>query len=145
MRPLAPDGSRELSEGQELFLTWLTGGRPEGQSQEQFAAQLGVHVRTLRDWKKDPSFLKAWELRMRQTHARPDVLSAQLEVLNEKALTGDVRATELYWKLVDKMTPEKVEVKTESGLSDLSDAQLDELIGAHARKEQQKRHLRAVE
>jgi hypothetical protein len=47
---------------------------------------------------------------MRETYAHPDILSKQLGVLNEKALAGDTKAIELYWRLVDRMSPDRVEV-----------------------------------
>lgn len=107
-RKLAADGELALSDKQQEFLEWLTGARPEGETQEQFAARIDVAPRTLRAWKKDRAFLKRWEDRMRETHAHPDILSKQLEVLNEKALAGDTKSIELYWRLVDRMSPDRV-------------------------------------
>jgi hypothetical protein len=125
-------GLISLTDQQQEFLEWLCGARAEGDTQTALAERLGVSSDTLRRWKKDPSFLQMWQERMVATHAHPDTLSKQLQVLNEKALSGDTKAIELYWKLVDKMTPDKVVV--ESGTKDLSDADLAARLEAAAQQ-----------
>lgn len=114
----------ELSEKQVLFLDWLTGERPEGESQNGFAERIGVDPGTLSKWKKHPLFVREWEHRMRTGAAAPSILQDQLRVLNEKALAGDVKAIELYWRLVDRMAPQRFEIQDDRDASELSDAEL---------------------
>lgn len=125
-------GLVSLTEGQEEYLEWLTGARPEGETQVAFAARIGVHESTLHRWKKDKSFLEMWQARMVATHAHPDTLSKQLEVLNKQALAGDTKSIELYWKLVDRMTPARVEVTGAESVAGLSDEQLAARLAAAA-------------
>lgn len=143
-RKLGDDGELELTDKQNELLDWLTGGRPEGETQEQFAERIGVDPRTVRRWKKDRAFLKRWEDRMREKHAHPDVLSKQLDVLRTKAEGGDIKAIELYWRLVDRMSPDRVEHIDSGSVTELSDEQLDQLIAKQAVDEKGRR-LKAVE
>lgn len=120
-----------LSTQQLLFLDWLTGDRPEGESQNQFAERIGVGNYNVAKWKRLPSFLVAWEERMLATHAHPQILSDQLEVVRDLVKNGRndsdrLKAVELYWKLVERMAPDKVIVRqsVESDVSSLSDAAL---------------------
>ena len=117
-------GILSLTDAQERYLEWLCGERAEGQSHAAFAEELGYAESTLYRWRKDKSFLRLWEDRMREGAANPLTLSKQLEVLNAKALAGDVKAIELYWKLVDRMTPDRLELTGAESTSDLSDAEL---------------------
>lgn len=143
-RKLLADGYLELTEQQNEFLDWLTGEKPEGETMQDYSNRVGVGYSTLRSWKKDPSFLKRWENRMREKHAHPDVLSKQLSVLRTKAEGGDIKAIELYWRLVDRMTPDRVEhVESQADVSDLSDEQLDKLLNERVGAEKERR-LKAV-
>lgn len=120
-------GLVSLTDGQEEFLEWLCGARPEGESQAGFAARLGVGESTLSRWKKDPSFLQLWQERMVSSHSHPDTLSMQLENLHRMSLGSGpdaIRATELYWKLVDKMSPQKVELTGAQAMAGMSDEEL---------------------
>lgn len=125
-------GLLTLTDKQEAFLDWLCGGREAGESQASFAAKIGVSPKTLSYWKKDPSFMQRWQERMVASHAHPDTLSRQLEVLNQQALRGDVKSIELYWKLVDKMSPQRVEVSGSEAVAGLSDKELAERLQAAA-------------
>lgn len=112
-----------LTDQQEKFLDWLTGNRPEGQSQAAFARDLGVTPAALTSWKKDPSFRSRWEMRLRETHAHPDIINGHLRALNEKALKGDTAAIKLYHEIVQRMWPDDVEDE----ILNLTDAQLRDL------------------
>ena len=131
-----------LSTEQLLFLDWLTGDRPEGESQNQFAERIGVGQYNLEKWKRLPSFLIAWEERMLATHAHPQILSDQLEVVRDLVKNGRndsdrLKAVELYWKLVERMAPDKVIVRnkpTEADVSSLSDVELAAELAELARE-----------
>lgn len=142
-RKLGPDEEIELTDQQEDFLDWLTGDRPAGETQVAYAARLGVHEGTLTRWKKDRAFLRRWEERMRETHAHPEKLSKLLTVTYQRAESGDMKAVELYHRLLDKMTPEKVEHVTSEGVDKLSDEELDRLISEKVTAEKGRR-LKAV-
>lgn len=114
----------DLTDGQAAFLEWLLGDRGEGETQADFARRLGVREQTLSEWKKKPHFLEAWERRMREGAANPQILQDQLRVLNEKALTGDVKAIELYWKLMDRIGPDRHVVESTRSVEDMSDEEL---------------------
>lgn len=118
-------GLVELTEDMEKFLDWLCGDRPEGQSQNAFARELGVSPKTLTGWKRDPSFRQMWEDRLRSTHAAPDVINDHLKALNQKAQKGDVQAIKLYHEIVARMWPEDRD--TDEDLIDLSDQELADL------------------
>jgi hypothetical protein len=128
-------GLVSLTEGQEDFLEWLCGARPEGESQAAYAQRAGVTSETCRRWKKDPSFLQMWQERMVSTHAHPDTLSRQLENLNRMAQGSGpdaIRATQLYWTLVDKMTPTRVEHSGPGATAGMSDGELAQRLAEAA-------------
>lgn len=120
-------GLVSLTDAQQAYLEWLTGGRPEGDTHAAFAERIGYSESSLYRWKKDKSFLQMWQERMVATHSRPDTLSDQLENLARIARGSGpeaIRAIELYWKLVDKMTPTKVELTGSEAVAGLSDEEL---------------------
>jgi hypothetical protein len=125
-------GERPLHEGQLAYLAWLCGEREPGETQATIAARLGVALSTLGKWRRDEDFKREWERQMRDGAANPEILTRQLEVLNKKALTGDVKAIELYWKLVDRMTPDRVEHSGPGSAAGLSDAELAARLQAAA-------------
>lgn len=118
-------GLLELTDKQELFLDWLCGNRPEGETQAEFAQRIGVAASTLRGWKQDSSFTGWWERRLRETHAAPDVINGHLEALNKKGRAGDVAAIKLYHDIVEKMWPE--DRNQDDNLVNLTDQQLVDL------------------
>lgn len=122
----AATGRIELSDGQKVFLDWLTGEREEGDTQVALAARLGVSTSTIRAWKRDKAFLEEWEYRLRRTHSHPEIISDHLTALNKKARTGDVQAIKLYHDIVERMWPEKRDDGPED-LAELSDAELADL------------------
>lgn len=110
---------------QVLFIEWLCGDRPEGDTQVAFAERHGVHPKTLSKWKKDDQFCAQWEKRMRDTHASPDKQNTLLETLYEEALKSkDHKAIEAYFRLIDKMSPNRIEIKGHQELAEMSDEEL---------------------
>lgn len=121
-------GEMDLKIAQAQFVEWLCGDRPQGESQNQFAARIGVHPGTLSKWKKDELFCRQWEKRMRETHASPEKQNQLLEKLFESAnRTGDPKAIAEYFRLIDKMTPQKIEIDDKRSLAEMSDAELAEM------------------
>ncbi len=115
----------ELKLAQAQFVEWLCGDRPKDETQEQLAARLDVSPGTLSKWKKDVSFRRAWESRMRELHSDPDKIQDIMEVLfaNIKS-KGDVKSAELYMRLIDRMTPQKIEMSSKDQLASMSDEEL---------------------
>lgn len=126
-------GEVELREPEQVFIDWLCGERLEGESYQDFADRYGVNVKTLRDWRKNPAFLRKWEEQALGSFAAPDRQSELLEKLFEKGQLGDPKAIELYFKLIDKMTPDRVEVTTTgSEMGAMTDAELRRLLSSDA-------------
>lgn len=128
-----------LSDKQRLFLDWLTGDRPDGEGQNEFGRRIGVEGWQLAKWKRQPTFLTAWEKRMLRTHASPAVLSDTLATLREIMEHGrneadKIKAVDLYWKLCEKMAPGGVIVRPvsveERDVNDLTDEEIQAALGA---------------
>lgn len=116
----------ELKHVQVLFVEWLCGDRPADETQADFARRHGVNPSTLSKWKKDPSFVANWERRMRETHAAPDKQHILLEKLYEKAsASGDEKAVEAYFRLIDKMTPQRIEINSKDALAEMDDDEFE--------------------
>lgn len=123
----------ELTPEMERFLDWLCMGdeRVAGESQNQFAKRIGVSQSALTRWKSHGVFRKAWDARMRATHAAPDLLSDQLKALQDIAADdvlarpGErIKAIETYWKLLGQNSPDRVEVDDKRDSSEMSDEEL---------------------
>lgn len=71
--------------------------------------------------KKDRAFLKRWETACGTTTRTLASSRSSLTVLNEKALSDDTKAIELYWRLVDRMCSDRIEVGQAGGAEQLSD------------------------
>lgn len=118
-------GELDLKHVQVLFIEWLCGDRADGESQADFARRWDLNPGTLSKWKKDPSFCRQWEKRMRETHAAPDKQHQLLQRLYDKALVQvDSKDIETYFKLIDRMTPSKIEIDDKRQLAEMSDEEL---------------------
>lgn len=126
----------EMLPGQAEFLDWLT--TVDGRcTKAALAQQLGVSLSTLDNWRRDPIFVAEWEKRLSKLNVRPDRTQAVIDAMFEKAQSGDVKAAELYMRLVDRLTPNRL-VLEDQRASELSDEELA------AELERQVQHLRAV-
>lgn len=124
-----------LSAHQVLFLDWLCGGAPEGQSQREFAKEIGERQEVLSKWKRLPSFQVAWQSRMLDTHAHPDHLSRQLGILRDIAehgtFVGDrLKAIDQYWKLCAQLSPSGRLVPKEAEVLRTADLLSDDELAA---------------
>ena len=136
-----------LTEQQTTYLDWLLTAPSERRpaTKQAFADEMGVDVTTLRRWEKKDAFRTLWEERSRTSQGSPERTQSVLDTLHSKALDGDVRAAQLWLQAMDKMSPERVEVHHDRKASQLSDAELDELIASMAARERDSRSgLRAV-
>lgn len=132
MRPVVADeqlAAMSTAAKKDYLLGWLCGdNRAPGENQETLGRRMGVSRSTLKSWKADPEFIRSWEDRMRSDAAHPDILGRQLEVLRGKAEGGDLKAIELYWRLVDKLSPTKFELSAAHAADTLTDAELEREI-----------------
>jgi SOS response regulatory protein OraA/RecX len=108
------------------------------------ASELGVNITTLRRWEKKPHFKAEWQERVDELQGSPERTQAVLDILYKKALDGDTKSAHLYLQATNRMAPPTVEIKSEKKAAELSDEELDQLIGAMAAREKQSRSLRAV-
>lgn len=134
-----------LDTRQEQYLEWLCTAPSERvpDSKRKYAEVNKVAVQTLRRWEKLEHFRKEWAKRVDDVIGSPDRTQALLDNLYDKALKGDTNAAKLYLQTTGKLAPAQLTVNTEKRAAELSDSELDALIGQMAAREQEKR-LRAV-
>jgi hypothetical protein len=135
-----------LTQEQQRYLDWLCTAPAERQPalKKDMADALGVDVTTLRRWEKKPFVKDEWQKRVDDIQGSPERTQALLDTLYKKALDGDVKSAQLYLQATNRMAPPTVEVKSDRKAADLSDDELDKLIGAMAAREKQQRHLKVA-
>jgi hypothetical protein len=135
-----------LTQEQQRYLDWLCTAPAERQPslKKDMADALGVDVTTLRRWEKKPFFKEEWQKRVDDIQGSPERTQHLLDTLYKKALDGDVKSAQLYLQATNRMAPPTVEVKSDRKAADLSDEELDKLIGAMAAREKQQRHLKVA-
>lgn len=140
------ENSIELTQEQQRYIDWLCTAPSERspKSKTQMAVVLGVDVTTIRRWEKKPHFKQEWQSRVDEIQGSPERTLAVLDVLYKKALDGDTKSAHLYLQATNRMAPPTIEVKSEKKAAELSDDELDQLIGAMAAREKQSRTLKAV-
>lgn len=130
-----------LDARQQKFLDWLCTPSVARvpSSQEKYAQVEGVDESTLRRWKKKPAFKAAWERRVAESQGSPERTQQLLDNLFQRALDGDNNSAKLYLQATGRLAPVQLQVEHSGKVSELSDAQLAELIAASAASEQQLR------
>jgi hypothetical protein len=131
---------------QESYIGWLC--QPPSEripaSKEKYAESIGVNISTLRRWEKKDVFRKMWQSKVDDVQGSPERSQRLLDTLYERALSGDIKAAQLYLQATNRMSPPTLTVKSEKATAELSDKELDELIAAVASHEQESRKLRIV-
>lgn len=132
-----------LDARREKYLEWLCCVPSERQpaTKQAYADGIGVSAETLRRWEKDDSFRKEWERRSGEIVGSPERSQQVLETLYRQALSGDVKAAQLYLQATNKMAPPTVTVKDERSASRLSDDELESMIAAAAASERERRQV----
>ena len=102
-------------------------------TQKEWAADRGLHERTVRRWKADPRFTREWDRRAAELNVHPERTQSVVDALYKQAAQGDVKAATLYLQYIDKYTPKRrVLVDDERHASGMSDvelaAELEDLI-----------------
>jgi hypothetical protein len=140
------ENSITLSQEQQRYLDWLCTAPAERQpsSKKAMADAIGVDITTLRRWEKKPYFKDEWQKRVDDIQGSPERTQQLLDTLYKKALDGDTKSAQLYLQATNRMAPPTVEIKSDRKAADLSDEELDQLIGAMAAREKQQRSLRVV-
>jgi hypothetical protein len=135
-----------LTQDHQRYLDWLCTAPAERQpaTKKAMADALGVDITTLRRWEKKSFFREEWQKRVDDIQGSPERTQQLLDTLYKKALDGDTKSAQLYLQATNRMAPPTVEIKSDRKASDLSDTELDQLIGAMAAREKQNRTLRVV-
>lgn len=123
-------GNPELTELQQEFLDWLCDPNKQG-TQNNWAAEHGLHHSTLSQWKRrDRLFRKAWDKRMAEVYSGPEQVTEAMKVLYAKAMDGDMKALDLYFKRVDKMSPPKIADDEDENIVEMSTEDLERKLRA---------------
>lgn len=135
-----------LDARQEEYITWLCTAPPERvpPTKGAFGVAIGADPTTLRRWEKKEVFKKEWQARVDALQGSPERSQRLLDTLYDKAISGDIKAAQLYLQATNRMAPPTINVKSESTISELSDKDLEELISAVAKQEKTSRNLRVV-
>jgi hypothetical protein len=135
-----------LDARQEQYLNWLLTPPHERipSSQLKYCEQHEIDPTTVRRWQKKPWFIKEWDRRVEELQGSPERTQRILDALYDKGVDGDVRAAKLYLEATHRLTPTPSASNKSKGMADLSDGELDELIGKMAEREKSQRQLKAI-
>ena len=84
-------------------------------------------------------FRKEWARRVDDVVGSPERTQRLLDSLYDAGLAGDEKSARLYFQVTGKMAPQQVALSVDKKGSDLSDSELDALIGEIALREQNTR------
>ncbi|MEC8995056.1 MAG: phBC6A51 family helix-turn-helix protein [Pseudomonadota bacterium] len=126
-------GEKVMPSDWSEFLDWLLSEDRVPATQKEWAADRGLHERTVRRWKADPRFTREWDRRAAELNVHPERTQSVVDALYKQAAQGDVKAATLYLQYIDKFTPKRrVLVDDERDASGMSDvelaAELEDLI-----------------
>lgn len=118
-------------------------------SEQQLAQQIGVTLRTLRTWKNQDEFLRAWEIHYLRTIGSPERRQEIMDTLYMTATDNDdpkhVQAAKTYNDILNSLQPQRIEVTVSGKPSELTEEQLNELLAVKAAGELATRgNLRAL-
>lgn len=135
-----------LTAPQQRYVDWLCTAPAERvpATKKAMAVELGVDITTIRRWEKRPAFKQTWQGQVDELQGSPERTQILLDTLYDKAVAGDVKSAQLYLQATNRMAPPTVELRSERRVAELSDADLDELISAMARRERDSRILKVV-
>jgi hypothetical protein len=131
-RGLWSDDPRKLR-----LMDWLTTPKQERvpSSQAKLADELGVHVRSIRDWMQDPVFRDAWDREAKAVVGNPERAQTVLDTLYAAATDpgnkAQVQAAKLYLEATNSIKPPPIEVTVRKA-ADLTDDELDAFLAQSA-------------
>lgn len=116
-----------LTKEQDQFIEWLV--TPDQmripKTQKEFAAEIHASTRVLAKWKQDSKFREAWDLKLHEMNINPENTQAVLDAMHRQALRGNVKAAELWLRVMDRYRP-SVEVHSYGSVEELTDEELEE-------------------
>jgi hypothetical protein len=120
-----------LTNAQEEYLSWLL--TPENArtpaTKKAWAEEHEVHINTLGTWEKKKNFIERWSIGVKGLAESPERTQSLLDALYIKGVSGDTKSAELYLKATGFLQQaQTVNIKTESSVKDLSDAELQAMI-----------------
>lgn len=119
------------------FIEWLTTPPPmrEPATEEEFAAVIDVHPKTLYNWKVDPEFKMVWHGETDKViggdDRRQQVMDALYAQASDPYHPRSVQAAKLWGEWIEKMSPpaaESGEVVATKPLHMLSDDEIKDLL-----------------
>lgn len=127
-----------LTPKQKEFLAWLVTPRdlrPDGEkTQREWCAAHQVGYTTATKWRADPEFRRAWDRQLMELQVDPENLQDVMDALLGRAKAGSEKAISMYLDVVKEFRPPQVTDPEElrAPLAELSDAELADLLSAHA-------------
>ena len=130
-----------MTANQDHFIEWLLVPKAERQprTQNELAEKLGVTPSDLSAWKRDVEFLQAWDAMYLKTIGSPETKMKIMQTLMQTATDEDdpkhVQAAKTFFEIEGSLRPSKTQVDVNvhgTKPSELTDAQLDELLAAKA-------------
>lgn len=128
----------KLTDKQQAFLEWLCvpSGLREPSTQMEWGRQNQCGQTALKAWKKDPTFRLAWDARLSELQVDPEKIDEVMTALFKKATIGDTKAISMYLEVADRFRPApEAPVEQRTPLAEMSEADLQALLGAHIEDE----------
>jgi hypothetical protein len=126
----------------QRFIEWLCTPKRERQpqTQEAFARDIFVNPDVLTRWKKDRTFVLAWENYYLSTVGSPERKQTILDTLYRTGTDADdprhVAAAAKYMELVEGLKPQRLDVHLHRPAKDLTDDELNAIAARYAEQEQ---------
>ncbi len=135
-----------LTTPQQNYLDWLCTAPSERvpASKAKYALEHTIDETTLRRWQKKEVFLNEWKKRVDDIQGSPERTQKLLDTLYDKALEGDTKSAQLYLQATNRMLPPTVTLQSTKKTNELTDKELDELIGQIAAHANSRRGLKVV-
>jgi uncharacterized protein YecE (DUF72 family) len=118
----------------EAYLQWLVTAPSEREFKTvtEFAASVGVHRRTVYDWRQEKEFLAEWDERARAIAGDPEKTTMLLDALFKQAVDADspkqVQAAKAWADIAGVIKPPKQQAKQDGLSADLSKDEIDKLL-----------------
>lgn len=136
---------KELTPRQRDYLEWLL--LPDElkipNTQTEWGKLHGISPNTLTNWKKIPEFDREYKDGIQGLAKSPERTKKLLDVLYARGVAGDIKSAQLYLQATDQMPKanQNITIKTENA-KELTDSELEALIGQYASAEKKNRELR---
>ena len=133
----------------QLFIEWLCMPKRDRvpQTQEGFARLHFLNPDKLSLWKRDRTFLLAWEQHYLATVGSPERKQTLLDTLYRTGSDADdprhVQAAAKYMELVEGLKPQRLDVHLHRPAKDLTDEELDAIAAEYAARERTARQQEA--